>query len=192
MTEEILARLDASARIHEQIKELAPEIASAVEMCVEALSAGNKLIFFGNGGSAADAQHLACEFIVKYGFERPAMPAIALSTNTSVLTAAANDLGFEQVFSRQIDAVANAGDVVFAISTSGQSPNVLDAVDAARAKGCVIIGLTGARGRKLSYASDLAIEVPSDVAGRIQEAHITIGHVICDLVEAAIHGGSSA
>ncbi len=192
MESEIVRQLDESARLHGEIKTLAPRIADAVGLCVEALHRGNKLIFFGNGGSAADAQHLACEIVVKYRFERPAMPAIALTTNTSILTAAANDLTFENVFSRQVEALANPGDVVFAISTSGRSPNVLEAARAARAAGCKVVVFTGARGRDLAEASDVGIEVPSTDAGRIQEAHITVGHVICDLIESALHGAGSA
>ncbi len=185
----IVALLEASAELHERIKELAPEIEDAASICAGALRTGHKVIFFGNGGSAADAQHLACEMVVKYGFERPSIPAIALATNTSILTASANDLGFESVFARQIEALANEGDVVFAISTSGSSPNVLEGARAARGKMCVTVALTGANGHELAEMCDHALIVPHGEAARIQEAHITIGHVICDLVEAELYGG---
>lgn len=186
--DEARLQLVESATLHERIEELAPRVAEAAARCVDALRRGNKLIFFGNGGSAADAQHLACEMVVKYGFERPAIPALALTTNTSVLTAASNDLGFDRVFARQIEALAVEGDVVFAISTSGRSANVLLAAEAARERGCLVVAMTGARGDDLAGLSDLPIRVPHEEAARIQEAHITIGHIICDLVERSLYG----
>ncbi len=186
----IRRQLEDSARLHERIKELEPAIKQAADACVSALRSGNKIIFFGNGGSASDAQHLACELVVKYGFERPAIPAIALNTNASVLTASANDLGFDTIFSRQIEALGAEGDVVFAISTSGRSPNVLEGAGAARKRGCFLVAMTGEGGTGLAARADLAIVVPHSEAARIQEAHITIGHVICDLVESALYGES--
>ena len=188
----IMQRLSESAKLHDEIKGLAPSILRGVDMWVGALGTGHKIIFFGNGGSAADAQHLACELVVKYRLDRAALAAIALSVNTSVLTAAANDRGFEQIFARQIEALAAPGDVAVAISTSGASPNVLAACRAARAVGCRVMVLTGARGCKLSGLSDLAIEVPSEETDRIQEAHIVIGHIVCELVEAALAGERGA
>ncbi|RJQ51971.1 MAG: SIS domain-containing protein [Actinobacteria bacterium] len=184
----VLAQLEESAVLHERLKDLAPQIVDVATLCVEALRGGKKLIFLGNGGSAADAQHLACEMVVKFAFERPALPAVALTANSSVLTAASNDLGFEQVFSRQIEALAVEGDVVFAISTSGTSPNVLAAARAARERGCRLVALTGERGEELAVHCDVAISVPHGRPARIQEAHITIGHVVCDLVEASLYG----
>lgn len=191
-TDSILDRLADSSRLHEQLKELAPLVARAAEMCVQAVGDRGKIIFFGNGGSAADAQHLACEMVVKYAFERPAIPAVALTVNSSILTAAANDLGFDQIFARQIEAVSHPGDVAVAISTSGTSPNIVAGVDAARRGGCRVIVLTGERGRQLAGSADVGIVVPSASTDRIQEAHITIGHIICELVESALYGEESA
>jgi D-sedoheptulose 7-phosphate isomerase len=152
-------------------------------MIIEAFRKGKKLLIFGNGGSAADAQHMATEFTGRFERERPPLPAIALTTDTSALTAIGNDYGFEQVFARQVDALAVSGDVAVAISTSGASPNVLAAVMAARRRGCMVIGLTGARGKQLASVCDAAVLVPSMRTARIQEAHITIGHLWAGLVE---------
>lgn len=191
-TDKVVARLDESGRLHNEIVALAPDISRAAEVCTGALRAGGKIIFFGNGGSAADAQHLACELVVRYRLGRRALPAIALTTNTSTMTAAGNDLGFEKIFARQVEALAAPGDVVVAISTSGTSPNVLEAVSAARAGKCAVIALTGARGGRLAEVADLALVVPSDETDRIQEVHITIGHIICELVEESLCGEQGA
>jgi D-sedoheptulose 7-phosphate isomerase len=150
---------------------------------VEALQHGNKLLLFGNGGSAADAQHIAAEFTGRFEREHPPLPAIALTTDTSALTAIGNDYGFEQVFTRQVEALAAPGDVAVAISTSGASPNVLAAAMAARRRGCMVIGLTGAKGKQLAALCDAAVLVPSVRTARIQEAHITIGHLWMGLVD---------
>lgn len=187
----IAGHLDESTAVHGRLKEIARDIGRAADLCVDSLTGGGKIIFLGNGGSAADAQHLACEMVVKYRFERPAIPAIALTANTSVLTASANDRGFETIFARQIEALARAGDVVVAISTSGASANVLAAARVARDTGCRVVALTGSRGTALADAADVAIVVPHDRADRVQEAHITIGHVICECVEDALHGRTS-
>jgi D-sedoheptulose 7-phosphate isomerase len=138
----------------------------------------------GNGGSAADAQHIAAEFVGRYETERRALPAIALTTDTSALTALANDYDFERIFARQVDALASEGDCLIAISTSGNSPNVIAAVMAARSRGCSIIGLTGSNGKKLASLSDRCITVPSARTSRIQEAHITIAHIWCQIIDA--------
>jgi D-sedoheptulose 7-phosphate isomerase len=140
----------------------------------------------GNGGSAADAQHIAAEFVGRYETERRALPAIALTTDTSALTALANDYGFERVFARQVEALAQPGDCLIAISTSGNSPNVIAAVMTARSLGCRVIGMTGAKGKKLASLSDACLMVPSDRTARIQEAHITIAHIWCELVDEAV------
>ncbi len=187
-----LARLADGARLHEQLAELAPLIARAAQMCVDAVRAGGKIVFFGNGGSASDAQHLACEMVVKYRFERPSIPAVALTADTSILTAASNDLGFEQVFVRQIQALARRGDVAVAISTSGASRNVLAAVEAARRIGCGVVVLTGEGGRGLADSADVGLVVPSRRTDLIQECHITLGHVICQLVESELYGEKRA
>lgn len=158
----------------------------AVGLIEQCLRSGNKLLLFGNGGSAADAQHLAAEFTGRYLKERRALPAIALHTDTSALTAIGNDYGFEQVFARQIEALGRAGDVAIAITTSGRSPNITRAVAACRAAGIKTIGLTSARGHEFAATVDLALVVPSVSTPRIQECHITIGHILCELVEDAL------
>ncbi len=157
----------------------------------EAFRAGGKLLLFGNGGSCADAQHLAAEFTGRFQRERAALPAIALSANTSDVTALGNDYGFEQVFARLVAAYGRDGDVAFGISTSGNSPNVLEAVREARQRGMRTIGLTGRGGGKLAPAVDVAIVVPSDDTQRIQEAHIAVGHALCELVEEALFSSGS-
>jgi D-sedoheptulose 7-phosphate isomerase len=161
-------------------------IAKASEILVDALNHGNKVLLFGNGGSAADAQHIAAEFVGRFAFDRPALPALALSVNSSSLTAIGNDYGFDQVFSRQIEALGRPGDVAIAISTSGHSPNVLRAMSAAKKTGLHTIALTGSTGGELRNAVDICICVPSSETPRIQECHILIGHIISDLVEQTI------
>lgn len=160
---------------------------SCAEMLIEALESGNKILICGNGGSAADAQHIAAEFVGRYETERRALPAIALTTDTSALTAISNDYGFEQVFARQVKALAKAGDVLIALSTSGNSPNVTAAVMAARQIGCKTIGLTGSEGKKLSSLCDACVLVPAKRTARVQEAHITIGHIWCEMIDANFH-----
>ena len=163
-------------------------IEQCAELIYQTLSNGKKILFCGNGGSAADAQHLAAEFVGRYETERRAFPAIALTTDTSGLTAIANDYGFERVFTRQIEALANAGDLLIAISTSGNSPNIISAVMTAREKGCQTIGMTGKQGKKLASLCDATILVPSERTARIQEAHITIGHIWCEIIDARVEG----
>jgi D-sedoheptulose 7-phosphate isomerase len=150
---------------------------------IDALENGRKVFFMGNGGSAADAQHLTAELVGRFTRERQGLPAIALTTDTSILTAIANDYGYDQIFSRQIEALAQDGDVVVGISTSGNSPNILKAMEAASNKGCILVGFAGNKGGKLYENTDLCITVPSLVTARIQEMHILIGHVLCDIVE---------
>ncbi len=182
--QQVRDELRESARIKESFsEELVEKIAHCAETCAAAIGAGRKIIFFGNGGSAADAQHLAAELIVRLERTRPALPAISLGTNTSVLTAAGNDFGFERIFSRQIESLAVEGDLIVALSTSGNSANVLNGVEAGRTKRAFIAAFTGETGGKLAGRVDLLLNVPSRNAQRIQEAHITIGHIICGLVE---------
>jgi D-sedoheptulose 7-phosphate isomerase len=164
-----------------------PMIQHAAEMIIRALQAGKRLFLCGNGGSAADAQHIAAEFVGRFERERRAYPAIALTTDTSALTAIANDYGIEYMFARQVESLANPEDVLVGISTSGNSPNILAAVKAARRLGCRTIGLTGAQGKRLAALCDVAIVVPSARTARIQEAHITIGHLWCELADLALH-----
>jgi D-sedoheptulose 7-phosphate isomerase len=164
----------------------APAIVAVAATLIDALRAGHKVILFGNGGSAADAQHIAAELVGRYKLLRPALPAMALTTDTSALTAIGNDYGYAAVFARQVEAHARPGDVVIAISTSGNSPSVLEGVAVARRQGAVTIGLTGGSGGNLCAAVDQCLVVPSDQTPHIQQAHITIGHMICDLVERAL------
>ncbi|TMH55709.1 MAG: D-sedoheptulose 7-phosphate isomerase [Betaproteobacteria bacterium] len=154
--------------------------------CVEALRQGHKILFAGNGGSAADAQHLAAELVSRFAYDRPGLPAFALTTDTSVLTAIGNDYGYERLFARQIEALGGAGDVFFGLSTSGRSPNVLNALQLARAMGIVTVGMTGRQGGQMSERCDHLLRVPSDSTPRIQEGHIAIGHAICQIIEAEI------
>lgn len=158
-------------------------IETVTGLCVAALRGGNKILFAGNGGSAADAQHLAAELVSRFYVDRPGLAAIALTTDTSALTAIGNDYGFDKVFSRQIDALGRAGDVFIGISTSGNSPNVLAALAESRARGLVTIGLTGQSGGKMAALCDHCLRMPSSDTPKIQEGHIVVGHIICGLVE---------
>ena len=161
----------------------AEAIAAAAERIAEALLAGGKLLLCGNGGSAADSQHIAAELTGRFRDTRAALPAISLTTDTSALTAIANDFGYEQVFARQLEALGRAGDVLLAISTSGRSPNVLAAARAAKARDIVVIALTGPNADALGALAEQTITVPGATTDRIQELHITVGHVLCDLIE---------
>jgi D-sedoheptulose 7-phosphate isomerase len=159
------------------------EIERLATLCRTALNNNQTIFFCGNGGSAADAQHLAAELVGRFQTERPGLPAVALTTDTSILTSVANDYGFEQVFARQVQALVRTGDIVIGISTSGNSPNVLRAIEAAKAKGAVTVGMTGQKGGHLAELCDLCLKVPSNVTARIQEAHILIGHILCQIVD---------
>ena len=159
------------------------EIEQTIHYIKKSLNSGGKIIFFGNGGSASDSQHLCAEFVGRYKKNRDPLAAISLNTDTSILTAVANDMGYEKVFERQIQALANKEDVLFAISTSGKSKNVINAVLAGKKKGIKIISLTGKNDSKLSSLSDVSIKVPSYKVNHIQEMHILIGHFICEMVE---------
>jgi D-sedoheptulose 7-phosphate isomerase len=155
-------------------------------LLIDRYQAGNKLLVAGNGGSAADAQHIAAEFVSRFNFDRPGLPAMALTTDTSILTAVGNDYGYDQLFRRQIEANGQRGDVFLGISTSGNSPNILQALEAARLKGVTTFGLTGKTGGKMRELCDYCLCVPSVDTPRIQEAHILIGHTICAMVESAL------
>ncbi len=165
------------------VEQNASRIEAVARRMAGVLQGGGKLLFFGNGGSAADAQHLAAEFVNRFRLDRGALAAVALTTDSSALTSIGNDLGFDQVFSRQVEAIGRAGDMVVAISTSGNSPNVLRGVEVARRLGCGTVGFTGGSGGCLAGAVDDAFVVPSEKTPRIQETHITLGHVLCALVE---------
>ena len=189
MHRDIARGLEESAQIKSAIaKSKIGEIELIVNLIIATYKAGGKVVLFGNGGSAADAQHIASELVGRFKLQRQALPAIALSTNTSTLTALANDYGYEAVFSRQVEALVNEKDVAIGISTSGNSSNVIEAVKIAKKKGAKTVGLTGGNGGKLAGVVDLALTVPSDNTPRIQEAHITIGHIVCELVERELAG----
>jgi D-sedoheptulose 7-phosphate isomerase len=162
-------------------------IEKSAAIITETLKNGGKILICGNGGSAADAQHLAAEFVGRYEAERRALPAIALTTDTSALTAIANDYSFERVFSRQVESLAKPGDCLIAISTSGNSPNVIAAVMEARRLGCKIVGLTGGKGKKLASLCDACVLIPSERTARIQEGHITVAHIWCEIVDSEFH-----
>ena len=164
-------------------------VAECADLIAETFASGNKVLICGNGGSAADAQHIAAEFVGRYETERRGLPAIALTTDTSALTALSNDYGFERVFARQVEALAREGDCLIAISTSGDSPNVTAAVMAARSMGCKVVGLTGAKGKKLASLCDVCIMVPSERTARVQEAHITLAHIICEIIDRKLEDG---
>jgi len=172
-----------SAVVNTVLQENVASIERCADLLLTTIKNGNKVLICGNGGSASDAQHIAAEFVGRYETERIALPAIALTTDTSALTALANDYGFERIFSRQVEALAAPGDCLIAISTSGNSPNVISAVMAARNRSCNVIGMTGANGKKLASLVDECVLVPSTRTARIQEIHITIAHVWCQIVD---------
>ena len=161
-------------------------LARVSQILVDALRNGNKLLLFGNGGSAADAQHIAAEFVGRFAFNRPALPALALSVNTSCVTAIGNDYGFDLVFARQVEALARRGDVAVGISTSGNSPNVIRGLEAAGAIGVHTVGLAGATGGKLKETADFCLCAPSEETPRIQECHILMGHILSEIAEREI------
>jgi D-sedoheptulose 7-phosphate isomerase len=182
-----------NARVMAATREAAAErVAAAAQLMIAALRGGGRVLAFGNGGSAADAQHLAAELAGRYERERPALAALALTANASDLTAIGNDYGFEHVFARLVEAHGRPGDVAIAISTSGNSENVLRGVDAARARGLRCVGLIGKGGGKLAARVDVAIVVPADRTARVQEAHGAIVHLLCELVEQALFPGPAA
>lgn len=162
-------------------------VARAADVLIETIRAGGKIMVFGNGGSAADAQHIAAELVNRLNYDRPPIAAIALTTDTSILTSVANDATFADLFERQVRALGRKGDAVIAISTSGNSPNVLKAVEAARELGIKIIALAGRNGGRLAPLADVALVVETDSTQRVQETHITIAHILCELIEDAVH-----
>jgi len=164
------------------------EICDIVEACVNSFKYGGKILLAGNGGSAADAQHMAGEYVSRFAFDRPAMAAISLSTDTSILTAIGNDYGYEKVFERQIQALGNDNDIFMGYTTSGKSPNILNAFDMAKERGMKCIAFVGNHGGPIVEKTDFIIEVPSEHTPRIQEAHAILGHIICGLIEIEIYG----
>ena len=165
------------------LRESLEDVAKAGQLICDTLNAGHKILLCGNGGSAADAQHIAAELVGTYEAKRRAWPAIALTTDTSALTAVSNDFGYEHVFARQVQGLAQQGDLLIAISTSGKSPNVLRAIQAARDSGCRIIALTGVAPESIKQIADVTVAVPSSRTSRVQEAHITIAHIWCEMVD---------
>lgn len=181
-------RVASAMLVDDQIK---LTLAAAAGAVIDCMQRKGKVLLAGNGGSAADAQHIAGEFVSRFAFDRPGLPAIALTTDTSILTAIGNDYGYEKLFARQIQALGNPGDVFIGYSTSGTSPNILAAFEEARASGLVCVGLTGNRGGVMRSLCDFLLEVPSAVTPKIQEGHLVLGHILCGLVETAIFGESA-
>ncbi len=176
----------SAATLAETAKRNAIAVAQVAEILVDCFESGGTVFFCGNGGSAADAQHLAAEFAGRYMIDRPGLPAVALTTNSSAVTAIGNDYGYEEVFARQLESLGAPGDVLVAISTSGKSPSVRMAVDAAEALGMTVIGMTGEKGAEFAAACDIALVTPSSSTPNIQEGHIAMGHAFCLLVERAL------
>jgi D-sedoheptulose 7-phosphate isomerase len=182
----IEVEIDKAILLYQAIRsneELIGQIEQSARMMEASIRAGGKILIAGNGGSAADAQHIAGEFVSRFHFDRPGLPAIALTTDTSILTAIGNDYGYERVFSRQVEALGRSGDVLLVISTSGNSKNILMAIEAATKSGVKVIGLTGNGGGKMKDACDLCLRMPSDETPKVQEGHILVSHIMCGLVE---------
>jgi D-sedoheptulose 7-phosphate isomerase len=187
-----MSELEEHQSMMVQLANCTEEIEAAGDLLINTLKQGGKVLLCGNGGSAADCQHIAAEFVVRYEKKRQAMAALALTTDSSILTAHANDFDFETVFSRQVEALGNEKDCLIAISTSGKSKNILRAVEAAKFKGMMVIGLTGCEGGELGKQATVSVIVPSAVTARIQEAHILIGHWWCGAIEEALSVGENA
>ena len=188
MENEIFAILDESIRIKERIKEIAPIIRKISEEVIKAYRKSKKVVLFGNGGSAADAQHIAGEFVGKFYKDRKSLPSLALHTNTSVLTATANDYGYQFIFERQVSSFVEEGDIVVGISTSGNSINVIKGLETAKKLGAITVGFTGQEENAIEKIVDYCLKIPSNDTPRIQEGHITVGHIICYLVEKELFG----
>lgn len=180
-SQQVFSAMQADASLIQKLEQ-------ATTACIKSFRAGGKVILAGNGGSAADAQHIAGEFVSRFAFDRPGLPAIALTTDTSILTAIGNDYGYEKLFARQIQAHGKKGDIFIGYTTSGKSPNILLAFEEARAKGLYCLALTGNRGGPLNELCDCLLEVPSADTPRIQEGHAVLGHILCGLVEEALFG----
>jgi len=183
MENEIISILDEGINLNEGIKKSAPQIKKISEEIINAYKNKKKVVLFGNGGSAADAQHIAAEFVGKFYKDRKALPSLAFHTNTSSVTATANDYGYDLIFSRQVDAFVEEGDIVIGLSTSGNSPNVVIGLERAKEKGAITIGMTGLKENRIEKIANYCLKIPSTDTPRIQEGHITVGHIICYLVE---------
>lgn len=194
MNDYVLAQIAEAQRVMSAMhadEKLSATVEAAAHACIECLRQGGKVLLAGNGGSAADAQHIAGEFVSRFAFDRPGLAAIALTTDTSILTAIGNDYGYEKLFSRQVQALGNRGDIFICYSTSGKSPNILAALREARAKGLICVGLTGNRGGPMESLCDHILEVPSADTPKIQEGHLVLGHILCGLVERAMFNAPS-
>jgi len=178
-TQAVMAAMAADAKLVQTLETVA-------QACVKSLGQRGKLLFMGNGGSAADSQHLAGETVSRFAYDRPGLAAVALTVDSSVMTAIGNDYGYELLFSRQVEALGQPGDVLFGFSTSGKSPNILKALRTAREMGLVTVGMTGNRGEVITQLVDHCVEIPSACTPNIQEGHIVVGHIICGLIEASI------
>lgn len=187
----IVKQIEDSIKLKKYLQQKAKNLGAMADLLVDAFRKGNKVLIFGNGGSAADAQHIACELAGKFYLDRAPLPAIALTTNTSTLTAIGNDYSYEEIFVRQVKSLVKQGDIVIGISTSGNSPNVLRGIKEAKRFGATTIAFTG-RGGRLKELADYVLSVPSVDTPRIQEAHITAGHIICYLVEQALFGNKKS
>ena len=184
-------QLNESISVQKEIlqnKSLLDVIERASVTCIESLKKGNKILLAGNGGSAADSQHIAGELVSRFAFDRPGLSAIALTTDTSIMTAIGNDYGYESLFSRQIQAVGNEGDIFIAYSTSGESPNILKAIEEAKINKLISIGMTGQTNGSMNKLCDFLIEIPSKDTPKIQEGHLVVGHIICGIIEQEIFG----
>ena len=184
---EIAASIETKRKILDD-EALVESIAEAGAVCAELYRNGKKILLAGNGGSAADAQHIAAELVGRYGFDRPSIPSIALTTDTSSLTAIGNDYGYDKVFSRQLEGLGSKGDLFIGISTSGNSENIINAFKSAKEKSIATLALVGRGGGKMAQMADYSITVPSDSTPRIQESHILIGHILCDIIEKELFG----
>jgi len=183
MEKEIISILEENISIKENLKSYTSLIVAITNEIIKAYNNNKKVVLFGNGGSAADAQHISTEFVGKFYKDRESLPALALSTNTSSITATANDFGYDKIFERQVSSLVNSGDVVIGISTSGNSPNVIKGLEKAKEKGAITVGFTGQKENKIEKITNYCLKVPSTDTPRIQEGHITVGHIICYLVE---------
>ncbi len=183
LSAEFRASMDVMRRLVDDAA-LQAEVETVIQRCVQSLRQGGKILLAGNGGSAADSQHMAGEFVSRLNYDRPGLCAFALTVDSSVMTAIGNDYGYDQVFSRQVEATAREGDVLFVYSTSGNSPNILRAIDAAKRIGAYVVGMTGNRGGLMDARCDACIRIPSDYTPNIQEGHLVVGHAICGQVEA--------
>lgn len=191
MSDDVRKAIEQSLEAKRLLLEQAGQIAEMGAALAEVLEAGGKILFCGNGGSAADCQHLACELVGRFQRERRGLPAIALTVDTSILTAVANDYSYERVFARQVEALGRPGDALVGISTSGNSPNVLEALRAARARGLRTLALTGAGGERMEAEADFCLKVPSRDTPRIQECHLLVGHILCQIAENGAFGPPS-